>query len=120
MRCDSGRVSTPRPEPTRGLSDRAVGLWTLGALGWSLPAVLGVLALAGSVGVPGWLFALLVVLCVAGVVIAAGIVPRVRKRRWRWEVRDEEIDLRHGAFTEIRTIVPMSRVGHLRSSRFPW
>lgn len=40
-------------------------------------------------------------------------VPQLRWRRWRWELRDEEIDLRHGAVTEIRTIVPMARVQHV-------
>ena len=41
------------------------------------------------------------------------MVPQVRWRRWRWEVRDEEVDLRHGTITEIRTIVPMARVQHV-------
>jgi membrane protein YdbS with pleckstrin-like domain len=51
----------------------------------------------------------------AALVAIAGVfvVPQLRWRRWRWELRDEEVDLRHGAVTEIRTIVPMARVQHV-------
>ena len=45
------------------------------------------------------------------------VVPSLRWRRWRYEVRDQEIDLRRGAFTVRRTLVPMNRVQHVDTRR---
>jgi hypothetical protein len=53
-------------------------------------------------------------LAVAAVgLLAAAVVPELRWRRWRYEVRPEEIDLRHGVFTVRRTLVPIRRVQHV-------
>jgi membrane protein YdbS with pleckstrin-like domain len=52
-------------------------------------------------------------------VVTVGIVPGLRWRRWRYEIRDEEIDLRHGAFVIRRTVVPMRRVQHVDTSSGP-
>lgn len=85
----------------------------IGALGWALPLAIGVPVVSGELGLPGALRALLVVAALVVAVVGVVVVPLLRARRWRWEVRDEEIDLRHGAFTDIRTIVPMARVQHV-------
>lgn len=45
------------------------------------------------------------------------VVPVLRTRRWRWALRAAELDLRHGAVTERRTIVPISRVQHVELRR---
>ena len=45
------------------------------------------------------------------------LVPSLRWRHWRWEVRPEVIDIRHGTFTIRRTLVPMLRVQHVDSTR---
>jgi membrane protein YdbS with pleckstrin-like domain len=34
-------------------------------------------------------------------------------RRWRWRLDDDELDLRRGAITEVRTIVPVARIQHV-------
>jgi hypothetical protein len=41
------------------------------------------------------------------------VVPTLRWRRWRWRLDDDELDLRRGALTEIRTIVPVARIQHV-------
>ncbi len=109
----------PRPEPSRRLAPEAGVLWGLGALAWALPLALGAPALVAALGAPD----LVVVLTIAasGLLAVPGVVvlPVLRVRRWRWEVRDEEVDLRHGAVTEIRTIVPMARVQHVDVRRSP-
>ncbi len=109
--------SSPRPEPARRLAAAARGLWTVEALGWALPFVIGALiTLTESEALHGAQRALAITGAVLVTVIAAGgavVVPQLRWVRWRWEVRDEELDLRHGAVTEVRTIVPMARVQHV-------
>ena len=101
------------PEPSRRLSRRARNLWraqgVLAAFGALIPAGILNSQLAGGVA---WLLLPLAVLLVAAVA-----APELRWRRWRYEVRDEEIDLRHGTVTITRTLVPMLRVQHVDTTR---
>lgn len=111
---------SPRPEPTRRLSGGARVAWSIGALAWALPLAIGVPSVLSSIDeVPGPLVVLGTVIAVMVGAVGALGVPQLRWRRWRWELRDEEVDLRHGAVTEIRTIVPMARVQHVDVRRTP-
>jgi hypothetical protein len=58
-------------------------------------------------------------LAVAGayLLLAVTVIPELRHRRWRYEVREQEIDIRHGTFSVTRTIVPMRRVQHVETTR---
>lgn len=47
------------------------------------------------------------------------IIPSVRWKRWRYEVREEEIELQRGVFVVTRTLVPMVRVQHVDSVQGP-
>jgi membrane protein YdbS with pleckstrin-like domain len=79
----------------------------------------GALVLGASVGgeLPGIVAALLWIVPALGAILGIAVVPELRWRRWRYEVREEEIDLRRGAFTITRTLVPMARVQHVDTSR---
>lgn len=56
---------------------------------------------------------LAVLLAVAGLLIE----PRRRWRNWRYELRDDEIDLSRGVFTVTRTLIPTIRVQHVDTKR---
>ena len=106
---------TATPEPSRPLAPAARWLWRLEGL---FPAVVALVAagvLQGVVGggwaLLGWLAALLVG------VAAIAVVPELRWRRWRWEVREHEIDIRRGTVAVTRTLVPMLRVQHVDTRR---
>jgi uncharacterized protein len=94
----------------------------LGALAWAVPVGIGCVvgggALAGSdaPAVLAWLAWALAV----GVVAVGGLaLPLVRWRSWRYEVRDEEIDLLRGAVVVRRSLIPMTRVQHVDTQRTP-
>ena len=116
-------MSDPRPEPSRLLGARARAYWTLSGLGMGLPLVLVAMfigrGLGGEGGVLGTVGGLLPFAAAAVVLWRVAVVPSLRWRRWRWELRDEELDLRHGLVTEVRTIVPISRVQHVEVRRTP-
>ena len=106
-------MTDPLPDPQGRLPEAAVGLWRLVLGLWCAGAlVVSLLAmpLADRIDVPAWLPPLVV----AAVGIAAVVfVPPVRWRRWRYEVRQDEIDLRAGLWTIRRTLVPIRRVQHV-------
>ena len=74
------------------------------------------MVLGGSVGGWGWL-ALVAALLV--LVVRGALVPELRWRRWRYEIRDDEIDLLHGAFVVRRTLIPIRRVQHVDTESGP-
>jgi uncharacterized protein len=94
----------------------------LGALIWAVPVgigcVVGGSALAAS-DAPGVLAWLAWLLAVAVVAVGGVAVPLIRWRTWRYEVRDEEIDLLRGAAVVRRTLIPMTRVQHVDTQRTP-
>jgi membrane protein YdbS with pleckstrin-like domain len=55
----------------------------------------------------------MIVLALLGVALGGVVVPLMRFRHWRYEVRDYEIDLLRGALVVTRTLVPMTRVQHV-------
>jgi membrane protein YdbS with pleckstrin-like domain len=71
----------------------------------------------GAGGVPAWLLDAVVVLAVLDVAFAVLVLPRLRWRRWRYEVRDEEVDLLRGRFAITRTLVPIARIQHVETER---
>jgi uncharacterized protein len=94
----------------------------LGALAWTVPVGIGcvvggsALASSDAPGVLAWLAWALAL----GVVAVGGLaVPLLRWRTWRYEVRDEEIDLLRGAVVVRRTLIPMTRVQHVDTQRTP-
>ena len=112
-----------KAEPAERLDPRAKTLWRItGALGalplvvvgafisWSLlrvveaPLLLGVVPFLASLV----LFVVLV-----------GVVPDLRWRRWRYEIRDEEVDLQRGIFWVSRTLVPLARIQHVDTQSGP-
>ena len=112
-----------RAEPAERLDPRAKTLWritgTLGALpllavgGLVSSSLLRVVEAPLPLGVLPFLAAL--VLFVA----LAGVVPGLRWRRWRYEIRAEEVDLQRGIFWVSRTLVPLARIQHVDTQSGP-
>jgi len=103
------------PAPTERLAPAARWAWRGTWLGGCAVAAVALAMLSGPLpdGWTGPLWALLAVVLVAGVVI----VPELRWRRWRWEVREREIDLQRGVLVFRRTLIPMVRVQHVETER---
>jgi membrane protein YdbS with pleckstrin-like domain len=102
-------------EPSRRLAPAARWVWRgEQLLGWGVAVALG---FAAAVPLSGALAVLARTLPVAGLLICVVAVPELRWRHWRWEVRPEAIDIRRGALTVRRTLVPMLRVQHVDTTR---
>ena len=110
-------------EPAERLDPRARALWRItGALG-SLPLLVGG-ALASWVSlrvveVP-LLLAVVPSLATLGLfVVLAGVAPALRWRRWRYEIREDEVDLQRGIVWVSRTLVPLARIQHVDTRNGP-
>ncbi|NME07269.1 MULTISPECIES: PH domain-containing protein [unclassified Psychrobacillus] len=111
-----------RKEPINRISVKGLRVWRI----YGIIQTLIVLLLGIGTGVINyftgnyiWLY------IVAGaVVLLFGylfiyLFPKVRWSRWRYEVRDQEIELQHGLFVVKRTLVPMVRVQHVDTEQGP-
>ena len=87
-------------------------------LGGLLAAIV-VRAMLADAGVDGfWTWLPLIIVATAGP-LAAAFLPGLRWRRWRFEIRDDEIDLHHGGLVARRTLVPIRRVQHVDTEAGP-
>jgi membrane protein YdbS with pleckstrin-like domain len=105
------------PEPSRTLAREARWVWRGEQLiGWGIAVVVGMVVAAQ---VDGVLALAMRLVPIVGLLVCVVLVPSLRWRHWRWEVRPEAIDIRHGTFTIRRTLVPMLRVQHVDTRRGP-
>ncbi|MGH2752052.1 MAG: PH domain-containing protein [Actinomycetota bacterium] len=102
-------------EPSNHLSPRVLRLWMFVALLAAI-VVLGALAVFTVVfELPLWFPP------AAGVaIVAAGIVvPPLRYRHWRYEIRSDDLYFSRGALLLVRTVVPFDRIQYVESRQGP-
>jgi uncharacterized protein len=102
--------------PAQRLPEAARTYWRTRGIGYGAGAVLAAFLFWTALGDLAWL-GLVAALLVA--VMMAGVVPELRWRRWRYEVRENEVDLVRGAFVVRRTIIPIRRVQHVDTESGP-
>src|SRR5699024_10451371 len=47
------------------------------------------------------------------------VIPKLRYRRWRYEIFEQEIYIQHGILVVTKTIIPMIRVQHVDTEQGP-
>jgi uncharacterized protein len=105
---------SPHPPPEEPLGPRATLLLALRAASWAMPVL--VFCVVASRGLRraweplGWLVPVVGVLVP---LVACGPYALLRARRFRWALREQELELRHGAVWDVRTLVPVARVQHV-------
>lgn len=111
-----------RKEPANKLSRKGLTVWRL--YGWLQTGVVLLLAIgAGTLTYlldwPWWIY----IIAAAAVAIYGWLFihlfPKIRWSRWRYEVRETEIELQHGIFIVTRTLIPMVRVQHVDTAQGP-
>ena len=59
------------------------------------------------------------VIVLSSAVFLIYVFPKIRWDRWRYEVREHEIEIQHGLFVVKRTLIPMVRVQHVDTTQGP-
>jgi len=100
--------------PERRLSPLARWVWAASQAGsWAAALVVGAMLSSNVEELSPWAW----VVPLAGLGLGTALVPPLRWARWRWDVREEGIDIQSGAFTVSRTLVPWVRVQHVDTRR---
>ena len=108
--------NTPDADGLQPLDPRVRTMWTwAAALSAAGPLVFAVI---GAFVIPVYgVLGLAVVVVVA--VLAIFVVPEVRYRRWRYALRDEELEIRQGVLWTTVTLIPYSRLQFVDTRQGP-
>lgn len=111
-----------REQPNIKIATDAIKAWQLTAHIYTL---IFLLITIGAIAVyiifdflPIWIIFIIAGLTIVEWIITAWIIPKLRWRRWRYQVYDQEIYIQHGILIVTRTIVPMIRVQHVDTQQY--
>lgn len=111
-----------REQPINQISEKGLRVWRL----YGIIQTLIVLLIAIGAGVITYIYEGLwwIYVIAGGVVVIYAylfvyLFPKIKWLRWRYEVRESEIELQHGLFIVKRTLIPMVRVQHVDTSQGP-
>jgi uncharacterized protein len=109
-------------QPVNRISEKGLKVWRLYGImetGLLLLVAIGAGVLAYIFEGPWWIYAVASVVVIIFAYFFIYLFPKVRWIRWRYEVRESEIELQHGIFIVKRTLIPMVRVQHVDTSQGP-
>jgi len=111
-----------RQQPKYNIAKNAIKAWRITASIY----IVGLWLLVIGLIILTLLFDLTFIL--SGIALGIGIVasfvfvyliPKLRYRRWRYEIYEQEIYIQHGILIVTRTIIPMIRVQHVDTKQGP-
>jgi uncharacterized protein len=109
-------------QPSESIDRRAIAVWQWHAAITSIFfAAVGVAVIVVAIKY-AWSWWVPVLVCAAVVlemVLDITVIPPLRWKRWRYEIREEEIDLLQGVIYVKRTVIPMVRVQHVDTHQGP-
>ena len=109
-------------EPHKRISPMALKVWRIyGVIESFIVAVLaaGAIVLTVIFDWPQWVIATAVGIFILFTYLFVFFIPTIKWKRWRYEVREQEIELQRGIFVVKRTLVPMVRVQHVDTVQGP-
>ncbi|AOV06667.1 PH domain-containing protein [Sporosarcina ureilytica] len=111
-----------RGQPSNRISEKGLRVWRL----YGIIQTFFVLLVAIGVGVLTYIFewqwyiyVIAAIIVIAYAYFFVYLFPKIKWLRWRYEVRESEIELQHGLFIVKRTLIPMVRVQHVDTSQGP-
>jgi len=111
------------PEPRHRLDPRARRIWLISELIQSViwSAIVGSAAFVLIRLLDrDWMWPTLIAIAIlAPSLIWAFVGPAIRYRQWRYEIREDEVDLQHGVVVKTRQLIPMARIQHVDTRRGP-
>lgn len=109
-------------EPVNRLDSKALLVWRWSAAMSTFASVavsIALIVLTVKFDWPVWIPVVAGLITVLEGIIGIAVVPKLRLHSWRYEIREEEIDLLRGIFVRKRTVIPMVRVQHVDTQQGP-
>jgi membrane protein YdbS with pleckstrin-like domain len=109
-------------EPKKRISAEALKVWKIsGAISvivtWSVAAT--AISIIHIFNWPIWIAIVLIIIGLLELLLLVFVLPSLKWKRWRYEVREEEIELQRGILIQTRTLIPMIRVQHVDTVQGP-
>jgi uncharacterized protein len=109
-------------EPQKQISVKALTVWRISGvlkilISWILAGI--AIYLLHIFNGPFWITLLLIGIELIATYLIVFLLPSLRWRRFRYDVREEEIELQEGIFIVKRTLIPMIRVQHVDTVQGP-
>lgn len=111
-----------RQQPVNQISRKGLSVWRVYGLIQTLimtAIAAGFIIIGRIYQWPLWISAAIVLFVLLYAFFFIYLFPKIRWERWRYEVREAEIELQHGLFIVSRTLIPMVRVQHVDTAEGP-
>ena len=111
-----------RKQPANRISVKGLKVWRLYGIMetiFLLVVAIGACVLSYLFDGSWWIYVISMVAVLLFAYFFIYLFPKVRWKRWRYEVRESEIELQHGIFIIKRTLIPMVRVQHVDTAQGP-
>lgn len=112
-----------KSEPSERLDPRAKTVWRIANVIWAGPLLAaGVLVswfLMSVAEAPFFIWILPALGAILLAFLSIFVTPDLSWRRWRYEIRPDEVDLQRGIFWVTRTLVPLARIQHVDTQNGP-
>lgn len=111
-----------RREPANRISEKGLTVWRIHGFFYTLMVLIPAIAASVLTYIfdwPIWVYIASGAAVVLSAYLLIHLFPKIRWQRWRYEVRETEIEMQHGLFIVKRTLVPMVRVQHVDTSQGP-
>jgi hypothetical protein len=109
--------------PETRINDKAVNAWRLSGLIfgilWFTPAIAYVPIFINIEKFDPVTFMLIALPSLVFYILTGVLIPKLRWKRWRYEINEDAIDLLRGFVFIRRTVVPINRVQHVDTSQGP-
>ncbi|MEX1031293.1 MAG: PH domain-containing protein [Paenibacillaceae bacterium] len=111
-----------RNVPSQRLDDRILRVWSI--VGMIHSALICLIAIGMTVltiifDLPWYLSVIAIAFAVTYTGFFVFLYPKLRWRRWRYDIHEHEIELMQGVIFLSRTIIPMVRIQHVDTTQGP-
>lgn len=111
-----------RKQPKNNIARDAIKAWRISAAIYLI--VLWLIIIGGVItslifDIPFLFSGISIALGIVFIFLFIYLIPKLRYRRWRYEIFEQEIYIQHGILIVTRTIIPMIRVQHVDTEQGP-
>lgn len=111
-----------REEPKHLIAVNAIRAWRISAIIYMIILWLLIIGLAVLTYLFAFSFLYISIAAIIGIIFTfffGYAIPKLRYRRWRYEIFEQEVYIQHGILIMTRTIIPMIRVQHVETEQGP-